>query len=195
MKRYLLPALGFLMSPGIVQATTPQVLSVKGTIKPAACSMSLPDGSALDFGSLSPQPIPGSTDVQYSKTAMAALKVQCAGPQRFVLAFRDATPERQLVSPKSALYLYGVDDRMVDGLVEVRVSGTADGQPVTFRANVTSLAQFDDPANPMRIGDSRGAYTTVEANLDLYVYSRVRDNGMRDALAFNTSMGVDLVYL
>ncbi len=198
MNLHILAGLLALAGPvGVAHATE---LSVQGQITPSACTISLPQGDALDFGELQPTP---TTEGKWAFTENRTVPVliSCFATTNVGLVFSDLLmADRPEV--KDGFVLANADGEHL-AMVELRIPhGVVDGERKDFSMlhpspSGSHVVRVDDPGNYMQIGDPSGpGFKVAAANmqltmlgLDLDIEQLAAANGM------HSQIGIALHYL
>lgn len=175
-------------------------LSVQGQITPSACTITLPQGDALDFGELTPTPtLDGKWAFTESRTV--PVSISCFAKTNVGLVFSDLllaeSPE-----DKDGFVLANADGDHL-AMVELRIPhGIADGKRVDFSmlrpsASGSHLVRVDDPGNYMQIGDSNGSgFEKVTANMQLTMLGVDLDiEELAAANGMHSQVGIAIHYL
>lgn len=195
-------AVAALLLSACVQASLVQAseLSVSGTIQPGSCTLSLPDGGALDFGELAPQP---TTEGKWAfvEHRNAQLSIDCTARTHVGLKFRDLLLIDNPIPKDGFILATENDDHLA--MVELRIPhGVADGKQVDFAMLHSSgsgshVVRVDDPGNYMRIGDPRDpGFAKVSANMRVTMLGvDLEGDELENAKGLRSMIGIDLHYL
>lgn len=172
-------------------------LSVTGTLAPAACALSFPDGGTLDFGELAPTL--GEDDVLRVEASMNIdFQVKCSEKTTMTLHFSDL---HETGTAKGGFFLVDEEEEVMGWVYGRFISAVADGATVKFYPNYDASPsqniRVNDRDSPMLIEDADPAgYKDVAANLEFNVSIAQEDVGeFTGERSFRSGISVELSYL